>query len=203
MRGVLCLVLFASLACTAFAADDPEHAVRDAQHAIDTKNANLFEQRVDAERILNAATDMLMAEADKPNGNLPPMLTLMLSSVKDGQARAMLQTLIMREAHAFLRYAILSGHFAGKPDHSVRPGGMLAPLFGDVSMGRKELRVTGPAAPDERESVLVPAELKDYGNNNIYPLLLRLRRQPDWRIAEIVNLPDVWNQVLAEADAQR
>jgi hypothetical protein len=200
MRSILCLVLLVSVACAAFAAGAPEQAARNAQRAIDTKNAELFDQCVDVGRILNAAMDLLLAEADKPNGRLPPMLALMLSSVRDSQAQTALRTLIAREAHTFLRYGILSGNFAGKPDRSVRPEGLLAPLFSDVSMGRKELRVAGPSAPGGQEEVLLPVELKDHGNGNIYPLLLRLRRQPpDWRIAEIVNLPDIWNQVLAEA----
>jgi hypothetical protein len=203
MRGFFCLVLLLSVACTAFAAGAPEQAVRDAQRAIDTKNVELFEQRVDAGRILNAATDLLLAEADKPKGQLPPMLALMLSSVKDSQALAALRTLITQEAHTFLRYGVLSGNFAGKPDNSIRPGGMLAPLFSNVSMGRKELRVAGPFAADGTEGGFLPVELKDYGNGNTYPLLLRLQRQPPgWRIVEIVNLADIWSQVQAEADAQ-
>ena len=204
MRIFPCLILLVSIACAAFATGTPEQAVRDAQRAIDTKNADLFDQIVDTRRILDAATDMLLAEADKPNGRLPPMLALMLSSTKDSQALAGLRTLIAREAHTFVRYGVVSGNFAGKPDHSIRPGGMLAPLFSDVSMGRKELRAAGPPAPVGKEQSLLPVELKDHGNGNTYPLLLRLQwMSPDWRIVEIVNLPDIWNQVQAEAEAQR
>jgi len=204
MRGILCLVLPVFFVCTAFAAGTPEQAVRNAQRAIDTKNADLFDQLVDTTRILNAATNLLLAEADKPNGHLPPLLTLILSSVKDSQALTALRTLITQETHTFLRYGILSGNFAGTPDRSVRPGGMLTPLFSDASMGRKELHVAGPSAPDGQERAFLPVELKDHGNGNIYPLLLRLQRHPpDWRIVEVVNLPDIWNQVLAETDAQR
>jgi hypothetical protein len=202
MRSILCLVLLVSIACTAFAANTPEQAVRNTQRAIDTKNADLFDQLVDAGRILNAATDLLLAEADKPNGNLPPLLALMLSSVRDSQALAALRTLIAQETHTFVRYGVLSGSFAGTPDHSIRPGGMLAPLFSNVSMGRKELRVAGPSAPGGQDRVFLPVELKDYGNGNTYPLLLRLQwLSPDWRIVEVVNLPDIWNRVLAETDA--
>ena len=204
MRGILCLLLILSLAGTAFATSTPEQAVRNTQRAIDTKNADRFDQLVDISRILNAATDLLLAEASKPNGQLPPMLALMLSSVKDSKALASLRALIAQETHAFIRYGILSGNFAGDPDQSVRPGGILASLFGNVSMGRKELRVAGPSAPDGQERIFLPVELKDYGNGNIYPLLLRLQwHSPDWRIVEIVNLPDIWNQVQAEAETQR
>jgi len=204
MRIFLYLILILSFSCTAFAAGTPEQAVRDAQRAIDAKNADRFEQLVDVRHILDAATDMLLAEADKPNGLLPPMLALMFSSVKDSQALAGLRALIVRETHAFVRYGVLSGNFAGTPDHSVRPGGMLAPLFGDVSTGRKEMRIAGPSAPDGQNQALLPVELKDHGNDNSYPLLLRLQwLSPDWRIVEIVNLPDIWNQIMAEAKAQR
>jgi hypothetical protein len=204
MRGILCLILLLSVACTAFAASTPEQAVRDAQRAIDAKDADRFDQLVDTKRILNAATLLLLAEAEKANGRLPPILALMLSSVKDSQALASLRALITQETHTFVRYGVLSGHFAGKPDPSVRPGGLLAPLFSNVSMGRKELRVAGPSAPTGQEEALLPVELKDGGNGNIYPLLLRLQwTSPDWRIMEIVNLPDIWNQIQAEAEAQR
>jgi hypothetical protein len=204
MRSILCLLLILSIAGTAFAASTPEQSVRNAQRAIDTKNADRFDQLVDFNRILNAATDLLLAEAAKPNGQLPPILALMLSSVKDSQALGSLRKLIAQETHAFLRYGIESGNFAGAPDQSVRPGGIFASLFGNVSMGRKELRVVGPSAPDGQERVFLPVELKDFGNGNIYPLLLRLQwHSPDWRIVKIVNLPDIWNQILAEAETQR
>ena len=204
MRSILCLFLILSLAGTALAANTPEQAVRNAQRAIDTKNADRFDQLIDISRILNAATDLLLAEAAKPNGQLPPMLALMLSSVKDSKALAGLRDLIAQETRAFIRYGVLSGHFAGEPDRSVRPGGILAFLFSKASMGRKELRVAGPSAPDGQERIFLPVELKDYGNGNVYPLLLRLQwHSPDWRIVEIVNLPDIWNQIQAEAEAQR
>ena len=203
MRGILCILLILSVTCTASAANAPEQAVRDAQHAIDAKDAVRFDQLVDTSRILNAATELLLAEASKPNGQLPPILALMLTSVRDSQALAVLRDLIARETHLFVRFGILSGHFAGKPDDSVSPGGMLALLFSNVSMGRKELRVAGPSAPDGQERVFLPVELKDHGNGNIYPLLLRLQwHSPDWRIVEIVNLTDIWNQIRAEAEAQ-
>ena len=193
-----------SISCAAFAAGTPEQAVRDAQRAIDTKNADRFDQLVDTRHILDAASVLLLAEADKPNGRLPPLLALMLSSVKDSQALASLRALITQETHSFVRYGVLSGHFAGTPDRSVRPGGVLAPLFSDVSMGRKELRVAGPSAPIGQDQVLLPVELKDYGNGITYPLLLRLQcASPDWRIMEIVNLPDIWSRIQAEAEAQR
>ena len=204
MRIFLCLIVMLSFACATFAASSPEQTVREAQRAIDTKNADRFEQLVDIQRILAAATELLLAEADKPNGQLPPMLALMLSSVKNSQALDSLRALIAQEAHAFVRYGVLSGNFAGTPDQSIRPGGLLAPLFGDASMGRKELRVAGPSAPNGQDEVFLPVELTDYGNGNIYPLLLRLQwRAPDWRIVEIANLPDIWSQIQAEANAQR
>jgi len=204
MRISFCLIFMLAFSCPAFAANTPEQAVRDAQRAIDAKNANRFDQLVDTHSILEAATDLLLAEAGKPNGRLPPLLALMLSSVKDSQALASLRDLIIREARTFIRYGVLSGNFAGKPDPSVRPGGMLAPLFSDVSMGRKELRIAGPSVPGGQDRILLPVELKDYGNHNIYPLLLRLQwNAPGWRIVEIVNLPDIWDQIQAEAEAYR
>ena len=204
MRIALCLIAVAAFSCTAFAAHTPEQAVRDAQHAIDAKNADRFEQLVDIKRILDTATDLLLTEADKPNGRLPPILALMLSSVKDSQALASLRTLIAKETHVFVRYGVLSGNFAGTPDHSIRPGGMLAPLFSDVSLGRKELRIAGPSAPSGQDRAFLPVELKDCDNDTLYPLLLRLQWQPpDWRIVEIVNLPDIWDRIWTEAKAQR
>ena len=204
MRIFPSLALILSFACTAFAAHTPEQAVRDTQRAIDARNADRFEQLVDVKRILDAATDLLLAEADKADGHLPPILALMLSSVKDSHALASLRTLITQEIHAFVRYGIVSGNFAGKPEQSARPGGALALLFSDVSMGRKELHIAGPSAPSGHNQALLPVELKDCGNNNIYPLLLRLQwNSPDWRIVEIVNLPDIWNMIQTEAKAQR
>jgi len=204
MRGIFCLTLILFIACTAFAASTPEQAVRDTQRAINAKDADRFDQLVDTSRIVNAATQLLLAEAGKPDSQLPSILAFMLSSAKDSPAFAALRELIARETHAFVRYGISSGHFAGKPDDSAYPGGVLLTLlFSDVSMGRKELRVAGPSAPDGQDRVFLPVELKDYGNGNTYPLLLRLQwHAPDWRTVEIVNLSDVWNQIQAEAAEQ-
>ena len=204
MRIFLCLVIILSFSGAAFAAKPPEQAVRGAQYAIDAKNADRFEQLVDIRRILDAAMDLLLTEANKPGGQLPPLLALMLSSAKDSQTLAGLRALIAREAHIFVRYGVLSGNFAGKPDQSIRSGGILAPLFSSVSTGRKELRVAGPAARSGPEQAFLPVELKDHGNGNSYPLLLRLQwNASDWQIVEVVNLPDIWNQIQAEAEAQR
>jgi len=199
----LCLALiFSFLSNAALAAGTPEQTVRDVQRAIDAKDADGFDHLVDSKRILGSAADLLLAEANTPNGQLPPMLALMLAAVKDSRALASLRDLIIREAYAFLHYGIVSGHFSGKPDQSVRPGGILAYLFSEVSMGRKELRVAGPSAPDGQERALLPVVLKEYGNGNIYPLLVRLQwHSPNWRIVEIVNLPDLWRQIQAEANA--
>ena len=204
LMRICCLLLLLSISCTAFAASTPEQSVGDAQRALNTKSADRFDQLVDTRHILDAAADLLLTEVDKPNGRLPPMLALMLSSVKDSQALASFRTLITQEMHNFVRYGIVSGHFAGKPDHSVHPGGVLAPLFSGVSLGRKEMLVAGPSAPIGKDRVLLPVELKDYGNGNTYPLLLRLQwTSPDWRIMEIVNLPDIWSRILAEAETQK
>ena len=205
MRILLCCTVMLFFSCAAaFAANTPEQAIRGAQRAIDAKNADHFDQLVDTRRILDAAAALLLAEADKPDGLLPPILALMLSSVKDTEALARLRALIAQEAHIFVRYGVTSGNFAGKPDNSIRPGGMLAHLFSDASMGRKELRLAGPSATSGQGQAFLPVELKDHGNDNIYPLLLRLQWQsPDWRIVEIVNLPDIWRQVQNEAKAQR
>ncbi len=183
----------------------PESTVREIQAAIDAKDSARFERLVDMRGIAGRAVDMLLEDAARPEGgSLPPLLALMLSQVRSSpQATAALRGLLEDECGAFVRYGVASGHFAGRPDKSVRPGGMLSPLFAEASLGRKELAVAGPAAAAGGGAFLLPALLRDHGNGNSYPLLLRLEGAPqERRVTEIVNLPDLWAQIAAEAQAR-
>lgn len=207
-RPVSTLLLLVLLACPAVAAQTgtPEHCLREVQNALDSKNLERFERLVDMRAMTNKAVDTLLEDAAQPDTDLPPLLALVLSSAqKSPQATATLRDLLVQETEAFVRYGVRSGHFAGKPDQGVlRSGGMLAPLFSDVSPGRKELSASGPASYDEDGQALLPATLRDEGNGNSYPLLLRMQRTPSGRrITEIVNLRELWELLLHEARQRR
>ncbi len=76
---------------------------------------------------------------------------------------------------------------------------MLAPLFGDVSLGRKELRDIRRAVPDGRD-MRIAFTVLDHGNGNVYPVMARLSpMDTDWRIVAVTNMRTLVHQILQEA----
>jgi hypothetical protein len=187
----------------------PEGIIGEVQRAVDAKDAARFEQLVDVRGVADRAVGALLEEAAKsPEGTtiLPPLPALMLSSLKDSpRALSELRALLARETENFVRYGVRSGYFAGRADANVRPEGLQALLFSDVSPGRKQLSPAGPAlpagpaGPAGKDAALLPAELRDHGTGNGYPLLLRLQRtESGWRVAELVNMLALWERIQAE-----
>ena len=120
---------------------------------------------------------------------LPPALAMILASVgKSEQATELLRSTLSKEAGEFVRYGVRSGAYAGKSRQAEPPSGLLAPLFSDASMGRKEIQQVGrPVA--ESGAVYVPFTLKDHGNGNSYPVEAWLRQQDgDWKVIGLRNV---------------
>jgi hypothetical protein len=200
MLWALCLLfLSAGAAFAAQGTRTSEECLREAQAAIEAKDRARFLLVVDVEGISREAAAFVLEKADA--SSLPPLLALLLSSARSSrQALDDLRELLARETAAFVLYGVESGRFAGSPDRRVRPSGMLSPLFGEVSLGKKTLSPAGPESIDKSGRAFLPAVLHDAGNDRSYPLLLGLSLTPSGRrITEIVNLPDLWERILAEA----
>ena len=200
LRAFCLLLLSAGAAFAAQSLRTSEECLREAQAAIEAKNTARFLHVVDVEGIAREAAGFVLEKADATS--LPPLPALMLSSARLGGRQALdnLRELLAQEIKAFVLYGVESGHFAGVPDRRVRPSGMLAPLLSDVSLGKKTLTPAGPESFDKSGRSFLPAILHDAGNDQSYPLLLGLGSTASGRrITEIVNLPDLWEWISAEA----
>lgn len=212
---VLWLVLAVSCGCGAGAAhagpvassaqtwgQTPSGAVRGAAQALDTADAALLDQLVDVEGLIGQAVDIFLDDAATPQGqaSLPPVLGMILSSVgSSAQARSSVRSLLQSEAGEFVRYGVRSGNFAGKPRDVAPPSGMLAPLFADASLGRKEIRNVGDAVQDG-ETTWVPFSVYDHGNGNTYAVQGVLRRDGGlWRVVGIRNVRELMTKIRGEA----
>lgn len=180
----------------------PEQAVHGLRQALNASDAALLDRWADVDGVLGQAVDVFLEDARTPEGQamLPPMLAVVLSSVDSSpQARALVRGTLQKEAGEFVRYGVRSGKFAGKPREAAPPSGMLAPLFADASLGRKEIRAIGKAMP-EKDGYYVPFDLLDHGNGNTYIVEASVRKNGDqWRIVGIRNIRALMDRIRQEA----
>lgn len=179
-----------------------EQAVYDLRRAIDMGDVPLLDATVDMEGIIGQAVDIFLEDARTPEAQttLPPMLAVVLSSVDASpQTRAMARSLLQREAGEFVRYGVRSGHFSGTPREAPPPAGLLAPLFADASLGRKEIYAIGKATTDGAV-VYVPFMLRDHGNGKDYPVQALVNKQDGhWRITGLHTLRVLLEQIRRKA----
>lgn len=173
-------------------------AVRD---AIDTADVQAFDAAVDTEKVLERAVGVVAEAAARGGENVPPVLALMFSPLSNVAAA---RQLLIRETAAFVRNGIASGAFAGKKVANVPPAqGMLAPLFADVSMGRKQITHVSPAIRSDDGAWLVAFDLLDGGNQELYSLLGRVEYQKNrWRLTSIDNMEELFRRLCREFAAQ-
>ena len=166
-RFFLFLPLLLLVTVTALARQTPEAVLKEIQTAIDASDLAAFERRVDVDALLDQSSSALIAALQKAGqvdtSGLPPMLALMVASVQDPSMAKQIKGLLVQETGTFTRSGIESGFFAGKPKANAKPKGLLAPLFGNVSTGRKELRPRG-ASRKVNGNVILPATIHDFGN---------------------------------------
>lgn len=180
----------------------PEGAVLLLRRAMNEADVALLDKAADVEAVVGQAVDMFLADARAPGGMeaLAPGPALILSSLKNSpQAWNAVRDLLRREAAEFVRYGVRSGSFSGRLRQAAPPSGILAPLFTDVSLGRKEIRGVGRAV-SEGEGVYVPFTVRDHGNGNDYAVEARLRETGGrWRIVDVRNLRHIMERVRHEA----
>lgn len=208
LRFVLVFVLLltaAPLSIRAAAADSPHTCLEDIAQAVTRGSMTDFERRVDVDGILRVIVDKLFTEAGKPENadKLPPMFSLMFSgaAMMDGGGRV--RDMLRGEARAFVRNGIESGAFAGRaPDAAYQSQGLIAPLFADASLGRKEIHAIGQTRLIGNELWNVPFRVHDAGNGNDYPILGRFaRRNGRVMLVAIDNLDQLFSILAAEAAA--
>lgn len=180
----------------------PYKTLESISNAIDEANGDTFTQLVDLDALLDQSLNVFLTEAQKPENaqNMPPIVALMFSQAADsGQKGQAIRTLLHNEAKSFVMNGINSGAFAGKKLNNVQIGGMLAPLFANASIGRKEIRGVGDAIKDG-DDYLLPFTIYDYGNEQNYPIIGRFSQKGDGlRLTGIDNLEQLFTQIKKEA----
>lgn len=205
-RGLMALplLLLPLFPAAAPAADPARELVMEIGEAVNQSDAEGFASLVDLDAILGAALDAFVKEASKPeNASLmPPMIAMILPSLA-GQASSPARELLLSEAKSFALSGISSGAFAGrKPDLS-RSSGLMAPLFAQASLGRKEIKNIGqPEAAGG--GWIVPFVIYDHDNGNEYPVKGRVERSGGGlKLTGVENLPQLIQLIGAEAGASQ
>ena len=203
MCCVLGLPGFPGLMDRAALADEitPVQTVRNLQKALDNADAALLNQCADVESVVGQAVDVFLRDLQSPDAqaSLPPVLAMLLGPLSSSEtAQSTIRGTLQREVSEFVRYGVRSGNFAGKPRETTPPEGLLAPLFADASLGRKEVRGVGTPV-QQGDMAVVPFSVRDHGNGNTYPVQAELRRQNGrWRIVGLANMPALIKQVREE-----
>ena len=107
--------------------------------------------------------------------------------------------MLVQKTGTFTRSGVESGFFAGKPKANAKPKGLLAPLFGNVSTGRKELRPRG-ASRKVNGNVILPATIHDFGNGRDYKVDLGMSPSGEsWKVTSIANMDKLVFRLQKEA----
>lgn len=205
------LLLPALLACLLLlphatsAADSPQDCLAAAAQAMADADMQAFERHVDVDGILQTVVDKLFVEARRPENadRLPPMLHLMFSGAALADGGGRVRKMLRGEARAFVRNGIASGAFAGRsPAQDYRSEGLIAPLFADASLGRKEIHGIGRPRPHKDGGWSLPFRVFDAGNGNDYPVTGHFaRRNGRVMLVGIDNLDELFARIAAEAAA--
>lgn len=200
----LCVLFSLSGGATVAAASDAEAAracILAARDAVDAADVKAFEAAVDVDLVLERAVAVVAEVSARGGEQTPPVLALMFSPLSDAPAA---RRLLAREAGAFVRNGIASGAFAGRRKADAPAAqGVLAPLFADVSMGRKQItRVSSPVRSDGG-AWLVAFDLFDGGNQETYSVLGRVERQGTrLRLTAVENMKDIFRRLCKEFAAR-
>lgn len=171
------------------------------QKSIDNTDADAFERLVNLDGILAGGLESFLQEMARPGKAelLPPMVQLLLSGFHGMQGQ-LTRGLILKELAAFIHNGVASGAFAGKPASLGESSGIIAPLFSNASLGRKQIGFIGPETVTDN-GVEASFIVHDYGNDNDYPVqALFADKDTGYCIVEIKNFPELIDQIIAEAN---
>ncbi len=189
---IACLII--CFAANTHAGTDPVTTIYDVKRAIETSDEQLFNASVDMESLIGQCVDIFMQDANKEGQTtLPAALAMLFSAASANDiAKQTLRNTLVSEVSDFVRTGVRSGAYAGTLKENLAPSwesGVLAPLFANASMGRKEILNVGRAIP-ESGAVYVTFSLKDHANGNTYPVEAWLREQQSgqWRVIGLRNV---------------
>lgn len=182
----------------------PVRCLEEAGRAIDNADVAAFERQVDVDGILEQALALVVRDMERPGSaeRFPPLLALVFSQAgaRNGGGEAV-RSLLKSEARAFILNGVASGAFAGRTPQG-GGSGLLAPLFADASLGRKEIRRVGAATPDG-EGWLLPFVVHDAGNGQEYAVLGRFSpTENGCRLTSVENLEELFERIRRESMAE-
>ncbi|AGC49504.1 hypothetical protein K9U34_02395 [Lawsonia intracellularis] len=176
----------------------PRNSLLKIQYAIDSHNFELFEEYVDINGLLNQGVEYFFCSLTtvKDTSKLPSLLYLLANTIQVPQYAAQVRSLFISELYLFIKYGISSGLFAG---HELldEPTGLLTPYISKISLGRKELLFSNSEKVlakmyKQKRDIVVPIQIKDYGNGRQYPVLLGMSFcNGMWKVTTIKNLPEL------------
>ncbi|MDR1777309.1 MAG: hypothetical protein LBR31_05730 [Desulfovibrio sp.] len=170
-------------------------------HAVEDADTEAFQRLADVDAILNTGFTAFLREVEamQKTGDIPPLLALLFSpAAMRNTAGEQVRALLVAETKAFVLNGIASGTFAGRPSNGRAAQGLLAPLFADASIGRKEIRDIGQARA-EGNDWLVPFVVLDHGNGESYPVLGRVSPGEDgFRLTAVENLGELVRRINEE-----
>ena len=178
------------------AVNEARESLAQIQAAIDNADSAAFEKLVDLDGIIENALDVFIAKMRDPEfaGRIPPILALALVQPA---GRDKIKGLLASAGREFVLYGVGSGAFAGKKTGQAQGGGMLAPLFAQASLGRKEITDIGDPVRDG-DSWLVPFTVRDDGNGNAYPVVGEIMVD-NGKLANIKNMDQLFDRIAREA----
>lgn len=180
--------------------DAPARCLAEAARAIDGADAAAFERQVDVDGILEQALALLARDMERPGSaeRFPPLLALVFSQAAGDGGGAAVRGLLRSEARAFILNGVASGAFAGRAPQG-GGSGLLAPLFADASLGRKEIRRVGAATRDG-DGWRVPFVVHDAGNGGEYAVVGRFSPTEDGcRLTSVENLEELFERIRRES----
>jgi hypothetical protein len=197
--GISCVLSFLAPAAGA-APPGPLDAIALAGRGIEQADADLFNQAVDLDAVLDRAFGVLSAALrDQPVGEKNAAIAALAAAATGNAAQdAFVKQIILSEMKSCVAAGINGGYFAGRPNGRITPGGgYLSLLLPELSQERREL-IPGKVLSREGDKAVASAVLVDAGSGR-FPLTLALeRRGGDWRVTEVVNAA----QLLREAKSR-
>lgn len=196
---LLALCFWCQPAYTRPLATTPYECVAAMQEAVDAGSADDFLTLVNIDAILNDALATLLARAQDTESasGIQPLLALLFSQMA-GQKGEAARRLLLEEARAFVLNGVASGAFAGKKLADAQQRGLLAPLFANASLGRKQVVSIGDAARTA-DGWLMPFSVRDFGNGEDYAVVGKFSvTDGECRLEAVENLDQLFLQIQRE-----
>lgn len=199
MKSLLlfCLTFFAF--CAPVHCAPPDTCLQQISSAIENEDVEAFQQAIDMDALLNNSVELWLRNLQNSDSALSPVLKLLLAQMNTQGGQA-IRNMLLLEAKAFVLNGVSSGAFAGREPEFNQSQGVLAPLFANASLGRKEIRGTGEPAADG-DGWLMPFNLHDYGNDSDYLIIGRFEpANGSARLVGIENLEQLFEQIQKDAN---